>query len=66
MSLTSASLLGGERIRRLRRTTCKACNDPLVLERRFCFTLKYTLCITPILMGLGFLLALLTADEHAA
>ena len=30
------------------------------------FTLKYTLLITPILMIVGFLIALLTAHEHAA
>ena len=30
------------------------------------FTLKYTLYITPILMILGYLIALLVADQHAA
>jgi multiple sugar transport system permease protein len=40
----------------------RAWNDPQVWLS-LGFTLKYTLCITPILMGLGFLIALLVAED---
>lgn len=60
-SLTSASLLGGGEFVGLRNYE-RAWNDPQFWTSLL-FTLKYTLYITPILMGLGFLLALLTADN---
>lgn len=60
-SLTSASLLGGGDFIGLRNYV-RAWNDPQFWTSLL-FTLKYTLYITPILMGLGFLLALLTADN---
>jgi multiple sugar transport system permease protein len=60
-SLTSASLLGGGEWVGLRNYV-RAWNDPQFWTSLL-FTLKYTLYITPILMGLGFLLALLTADN---
>ena len=60
-SLTSASLLGGgEWVGS--RNYVRAWNDSQFWTSLL-FTLKYTLYITPILMGLGFLLALLTADN---
>ena len=60
-SLTSASLLGGGEYVGFRNYV-RAWNDPQFWTS-LVFTLKYTLYITPILMGLGFLLALLTADN---
>jgi multiple sugar transport system permease protein len=60
-SLTSASLLGGGEYVGFRNYV-RAWNDPQFWTSLI-FTLKYTLYITPILMGLGFLLALLTADN---
>jgi multiple sugar transport system permease protein len=60
-SLTSASLLGGGEYVGFR-NYLRAWNDPQFWTSLL-FTLKYTLYITPILMGLGFLLALLTADN---
>lgn len=60
-SLTSASLLGGGEYVGFRNYE-RAWNDPQFWTSLL-FTLKYTLYITPILMGLGFLLALLTADN---
>jgi multiple sugar transport system permease protein len=60
-SLTSASLLGGGEYVGFRNYV-RAWNDPQFWTSLL-FTLKYTLYITPILMGLGFLLALLTADN---
>jgi multiple sugar transport system permease protein len=60
-SLTSASLLGGGEYVGFK-NYIKAWNDPQFWTSLF-FTLKYTLFITPILMGLGFLLALLTAEN---
>ena len=62
MSLTDRSLLGGGRF-------VGSTNYLRDLERlrasgaRFAFTVKYTIVLTPILMGLGFALALLTADN---
>lgn len=61
MSLTNASLLGGETFIGFANYT-KAWNDKQFWVSLL-FTLKYTLYITPILMGLGFLLALLTAEN---
>ena len=60
-SLTSASLLGGGDFVGFKNYV-KAWNDSQFWTSLF-FTLKYTLFITPILMGLGFLLALLTAEN---
>lgn len=60
-SLTSASLLGGGEYVGFRNYE-RAWKDPQFWTSLL-FTLKYTLYITPILMGLGFLLALLTADN---
>jgi multiple sugar transport system permease protein len=60
-SLTSASLLGGGEFIGFKNYV-KAWNDPQFWTSLL-FTLKYTLYITPILMGLGFLLALLTAEN---
>ena len=60
-SLTSASLLGGGECVGFRNYV-QAWNDPQFWTSLL-FTLKYTLYITPILMGLGFLLALLTAEN---
>ena len=60
-SLTSASLLGGGDYVGFK-NYIKAWNDAQFWTSLF-FTLKYTLFITPILMGLGFLLALLTAEN---
>ena len=60
-SLTSASLLGGGEFVGFRNYE-RAWNDPQFWTSLL-FTLKYTLFITPILMGLGFFLALLTADN---
>ena len=60
-SLTSASLLGGGEFVGFKNYV-KAWNDPQFWTSLL-FTLKYTLYITPILMGLGFLLALLTAEN---
>src|SRR5580765_1596505 len=60
-SLTSASLLGGGDYVGFK-NYIKAWNDSQFWTSLL-FTLKYTLYITPILMGLGFLLALLTAEN---
>lgn len=60
-SLTSTSLLGGGEYVGFKNYV-KAWNDSQFWTSLF-FTLKYTLLITPILMGLGFLLALLTAEN---
>jgi len=60
-SLTSRSLLGGGEYIGFRNYV-RAWNDPQFWTSLW-FTLKYTLYITPILMGLGFLLALLTAEN---
>ena len=61
MSLTSASLLGGAKFVGFANYV-KAWNDKQFWVS-LTFTLKYTIYITPILMGLGFLLALLTAEN---
>lgn len=61
ISLTNASLLGGERFIGVGNYV-KAFNDTTFRSALF-FTIKYTIYITPILMGLGFLLALLTAEN---
>ena len=60
-SLTSRSLLGGGEFIGFRNYV-RAWNDPQFWTS-LRFTLKYTLYITPVLMGLGFLLALLTAEN---
>lgn len=60
-SLTSLSLLGGGRFVGFD-NYLKAFNDKTFWSSLF-FTLKYTIVITPILMGLGFVLALLTASN---
>jgi multiple sugar transport system permease protein len=60
-SLTSASLLGGGEYVGFK-NYIKAWNDSQFWTSLL-FTLKYTLFITPILMGLGFLLALLTVEN---
>jgi len=60
-SLTSASLLGGGDYVGFK-NYIKAWNDAQFWTSLL-FTLKYTLLITPILMILGYLLALLTADN---
>ena len=61
ISLTNASLLGGAKFVGLRELR-EGVQRP-TFWTSLLFTLKYTLYITPILMGLGFLLALLTADN---
>ncbi|QMV00283.1 ABC transporter permease subunit [Devosia sp. D6-9] len=61
-SLTDASLLGGGGFVGLENFT-KAFADPTFL-RALWFTARYTIIITPILMGLGFALALLTAPNR--
>ncbi len=61
ISLTSASLLGGGRFVGLA-NYIRAFNDGTFRSALF-FTIKYTVYITPILMVLGFLLALLTAEN---
>jgi multiple sugar transport system permease protein len=60
-SLTSASLLGGGSFVGFKNYV-RAWDDPQFWVSLI-FTLKYTLFITPILMGLGFLFALLTAEN---
>ena len=60
-SMTNASLLGGEKFVGSANYV-KAFNDTTFRSALF-FTIKYTIYITPILMGLGFLLALLTAEN---
>jgi multiple sugar transport system permease protein len=60
-SLTSTSLLGGGEYVGFKNYV-KAWNDSQFWIS-LVFTLKYTLFITPILIGLGFLLALLTAEN---
>ena len=60
-SMTNASLLGGEKFIGTANYV-KAFNDTTFRSALF-FTIKYTIYITPILMGLGFLLALLTAEN---
>lgn len=61
-SLTSKSLLGGGRFVGLA-NYAHAIHDPTFV-RSLGFTIKYTVFITPILMILGYLLALLTADNR--
>ena len=61
VSLTNASLLGGEKFVGMANYV-KAFNDTTFRSALF-FTIKYTIYITPILMVLGFLLALLTAEN---
>jgi multiple sugar transport system permease protein len=61
MSFYNWSLLGGISFAGFKNYV-KAWNDPFVWNALH-FTLKYTLFITPILMGLGYLAALLTAGE---
>ena len=61
LSLTNTSLLGGSGFVGLRNYV-RAFNDPAVWHALW-FTVEYTLAITPILMGLGLLLALLTAEQ---
>jgi multiple sugar transport system permease protein len=61
LSLTNASLLGGGRFDGLKNYV-RAFNDATFWSSLL-FTIKYTLYITPILMGLGFLAALLTAQN---
>lgn len=61
-SLTDASLLGGSAFVGLANYT-KAFSDATFL-RALWFTARYTIIITPILMGLGFALALLTAPNR--
>jgi len=61
VSLTSASLLGGEKFVGTANYV-KAFSDTTFRSALF-FTVKYTIYITPILMGLGFLLALLTVEN---
>ena len=60
LSLTSTSLLGGSRFVGLH-NYARAFGDPTFWQTLL-FTAKYTLYITPILMGLGLLLALLAAE----
>jgi multiple sugar transport system permease protein len=62
MSFYNWSLLGGISFAGFKNYV-KAWNDPFVWNA-LRFTLKYTLFITPILMGLGYLVALLTAGEQ--
>ena len=59
MSLTNSSLLGGEEFVGWK-NYARAFQDE-TFWHSLLFTLKYTLFITPILMGLGFALALLTS-----
>lgn len=61
LSLTNASLLGGARFDGFK-NYIRAWNDA-TFWTSLLFTIKYTLYITPILMGLGFLAALLTAEN---
>ncbi|KFL25388.1 sugar ABC transporter permease [Devosia sp. 17-2-E-8] len=61
-SFTDASLLGGGGFVGLENFT-KAFADP-TFQRALWFTARYTIIITPILMGLGFALALLTAPNR--
>jgi multiple sugar transport system permease protein len=61
-SLTNQSLLGGGRFIGLENYV-HAFHDPTFL-RALGFTFKYTVIITPILMILGYLLALLTASNR--
>jgi len=61
MSFFNWSLLGGISFAGVKNYV-KAWNDPFVWNA-LRFTLKYTLLITPILMGLGYLAALLTVGE---
>ncbi|MDW6024059.1 sugar ABC transporter permease [Mesorhizobium sp. BAC0120] len=61
LSLTNASLLGGARFDGIKNYV-RAWNDA-TFWTSLLFTIKYTLYITPILMGLGFLAALLTAEN---
>jgi multiple sugar transport system permease protein len=61
LSLTNASLLGGARFDGFK-NYIRAFNDA-TFWTSLLFTIKYTLYITPILMGLGFLAALLTAEN---
>ena len=60
MSLTNASLLGGSEFIGLKNYV-KAAADA-TFWHSLAFTSEYTLLITPILIGLGFLLALLAAE----
>jgi multiple sugar transport system permease protein len=60
LSLTNTSLLGGSAFVGVRNYV-RAFSDPTVWHALL-FTVKYTLYITPILMGLGLLLALLAAE----
>jgi multiple sugar transport system permease protein len=60
-SLTATSLLGGGGFVGFA-NYLRAFKDPTA-RSALLFTVKYTIYITPILMGLGFLLALLTADN---
>jgi multiple sugar transport system permease protein len=62
MSMTSASMLGGGRFVGWA-NYLKAWRDE-TFWHALMFTLKYTACITPILMIGGFLLALLTAEPN--
>ena len=62
LSLTNASLLGGSRFVGIA-NYAKAFKDP-VFWQALRFTIRYTIYITPILMGLGFVFALLTAAAH--
>src|ERR1700759_1954389 len=59
MSLTNASLLGGGELIGLKNYVKAAAAPPF--WRSLAFTAQYTLYITPILIGLGFPLALLAA-----
>mgnify|MGYP000850196246 CR=1 FL=1 len=61
-SLTDASLLGGSEFVGLA-NYARAFSDPTFM-RALWFTARYTIIITPILMGLGFALALLTAPNR--
>jgi multiple sugar transport system permease protein len=61
LSLTNASLLGGARFDGIN-NYIRAFRDATFWSSLL-FTIKYTLYITPILMGLGFLAALLTAEN---
>jgi multiple sugar transport system permease protein len=61
LSLTNASLLGGAKFVGVDNYV-RAFNDATFWSALF-FTVKYTLYITPILMALGFLAALLTAEN---
>jgi multiple sugar transport system permease protein len=61
LSLTNASLLGGARFDGIN-NYIRAWKDASFWTA-LGFTIKYTIYITPILMGLGFLAALLTAEN---